>query len=144
MLVPTSTGLLQKPVRVSGHLPYRVWRRENPALAAVMQILFIDFHRGLRGPYGKGLIDLLHKWPLLKSAAVYRTIAVKQRVARIYLRQLILLPSRTDLEWNVYIGWQWRNFVPYLCRLDFAAILWVKLSEMFVTVMSLKHASLVS
>ena len=27
----------------------------------------------------------------------------------------------------MYIGWQWRNFVPYLCQLDFAAILWVKL-----------------
>ena len=27
----------------------------------------------------------------------------------------------------LYIGWQWRNFVPYLCRLVFAAILWVKL-----------------
>jgi len=37
-----------------------------------------------------------------------------------------------------------RNFVPYLCQLVFAAILWVKLSEMFVTVTSLKHALLVS
>jgi len=24
---------------------------------------------------------------------------------------------------RAYIGWQWRNFVPYLCRLIFAAIL---------------------
>ena len=30
-----------------------------------------------------------------------------------------------------YIGWQWRNFGPYLCQLVFAAILWVKLWEMF-------------
>ena len=28
---------------------------KNPVLAAVMQI-FIDFHQGLRGPYGKGLV----------------------------------------------------------------------------------------
>jgi len=26
----------------------------------------------------------------------------------------------------LYIVWQWRNFVPYLCQLIFAAILWVK------------------
>ena len=42
----------------------------------------------------------------------------------------------------VYIGWQWRSFVPYICQLDFAAILWVKLINVF-TVASLKHASLV-
>jgi len=30
-----------------------------------------------------------------------------------------------------------RNFVPYLCQLVFAAIVWVKLSEIFVTVTSL-------
>jgi len=41
---------------------------------------------------------------------------------------------------GLYIGWQWRNFVPYLCQLVFAAILWVKLSEMFVTLLSLKYA----
>ena len=28
---------------------------------------------------------------------------------------------------RIYIGWQWRNFVPYLCQLVFADILWVKL-----------------
>jgi len=27
----------------------------------------------------------------------------------------------------LYIGWQWRNIVPYLCQLIFATILWVKL-----------------
>ena len=32
------------------------------------------------------------------------------------------------------------SFVPYLCQLVFAAILWVKLLEMFVTVLSLKYA----
>ena len=37
----------------------------------------------------------------------------------------------------LYIGWQWRNFVPYLCQLVFAAILWVKLLQMFVTLLSL-------
>jgi len=42
------------------------------------------------------------------------------------------------------MGWQWRNFVPYLCQLVFAAILWVKLWEMFVTVISLKYALFVS
>jgi len=40
----------------------------------------------------------------------------------------------------VYIGQQWRNFVPYLCQLVSAAILWVKLLEMFLTLMSLKYA----
>ena len=37
----------------------------------------------------------------------------------------------------VYIGRQRRNFVPYLCQLVLAAILWVKLLEMFVTLLSL-------
>ena len=45
---------------------------------------------------------------------------------------------------SLYIGWQWRNFDPYLCQLVFAAILWVKLSEMFATVISLKYAFLAS
>ena len=40
----------------------------------------------------------------------------------------------------IYTRWQWRNFVPYLCQLVFAAILWVKLSEVFVTLLSLKYA----
>jgi len=44
----------------------------------------------------------------------------------------------------VYIGWQWRSFATYLCQLVFAATLWVKLSEMFVTVISLKYALLAS
>ena len=39
---------------------------------------------------------------------------------------------------HTYIGWQWRNFVLYLCQLVFTAILWVKLWEMFLTLMSLK------
>ena len=33
------------------------------------------------------------------------------------------------------------NFVPYLRQLVFAAILWVKLSEMFITLLSLEYAS---
>jgi len=37
----------------------------------------------------------------------------------------------------VYTGWQWRNFVPYLCQLVFAAILWVKC---LLTLLSLKYA----
>ena len=40
----------------------------------------------------------------------------------------------------LYIGWQWSNFVPYLCQLVSDAILWVKLIEMFVTLMTLKYA----
>ena len=44
-----------------------------------------------------------------------------------------------DFCWYT-IGWQWRNFVPYLCQLVSAAILWVKLSEMFATLMSFKYA----
>jgi len=39
----------------------------------------------------------------------------------------------------VYIAWQWRNFVPHPCQLVFAAILWVKLLGMFVTLLSLKY-----
>jgi len=42
----------------------------------------------------------------------------------------------------IYIGWQWRNFDPYLCQLVFAAILWVNLLEMFATVILLKCALL--
>ena len=38
-----------------------------------------------------------------------------------------------------YIGWQWCNFDSCLCQLVFATILWVKLSEMFATVISLKY-----
>ena len=49
-----------------------------------------------------------------------------------------------SFSFNIYIGWRWRNFVPYLCQLVFAAILWVKLREMFVTVIVLKYALLVS
>jgi len=41
-------------------------------------------------------------------------------------------------SWVVYTGWQWRNFDPYLCQLVFAAIFWVKIWEMFATVISLK------
>ena len=38
------------------------------------------------------------------------------------------LKNRTEQNQNeVYIEWQWRNFVPYLCQLVFAAFLWVKL-----------------
>ena len=44
----------------------------------------------------------------------------------------------------LYTGWQWRNFVPYLCKLVFATILWVKLREMFVTAVLLKYVLLVS
>ena len=43
-----------------------------------------------------------------------------------------------------YVGWQCRNFDSYLCELVFAAILWVKLSEIFAMVMSLKYALLAS
>ena len=42
-----------------------------------------------------------------------------------------------------YTGWQLHNFVPYLCHLIFAAILYVKLWEMFVAVIALKYALLV-
>ena len=37
----------------------------------------------------------------------------------------------------LYIEWQLRNFVPYLCKLVSVAILLVKLVEMFVTLMTL-------
>ena len=43
----------------------------------------------------------------------------------------------TALSWpglSIGIGWHWRDFVPYLCQLVSAAILWVKLWDMFVTV----------
>ena len=52
--------------------------------------------------------------------------------------KLPLKPSK------IYIGWQRRNFVTYLCQLIFATILLVKLWEMSVTVIALKHALLVS
>ena len=47
-------------------------------------------------------------------------------------------------QFSVYIGWQWRNFDSCLCQLVFAVILWVKLSEMFATVISLKYPLLAS
>jgi len=53
----------------------------------------------------------------------------------------LIPPSRRH---RVYIGWQWRNFVPYLCQLIIAAILQVKLWEMFVTAIALKYALLIS
>jgi len=40
----------------------------------------------------------------------------------------------------LYIRCQWRNLIPYLCQLVFAAILCVKLLELFVTLMSFKCA----
>jgi len=43
----------------------------------------------------------------------------------------------------LYRRWQWRNFVPYQL-IFFAAILWVKLWEMFVIVIALKYALLVT
>ena len=46
------------------------------------------------------------------------------------------VPSTTTLIVNC-------NFIHYLCHLVFAAILCVKLLEMFITLMSLKHALLV-
>ena len=39
-----------------------------------------------------------------------------------------------------YTGLQSRSFVPYLYQLVFATILWVKLLEMFVTMLSPKYA----
>ena len=47
---------------------------------------------------------------------------------------------RTSVLNTCIIGWQWRDFVPYLCQLVFAAILWVKLLHMLVTLLSLKYA----
>jgi len=52
MLVPTSTGLIQKPVGVSGGfegVKILFWQLQCNFL-----LIFI---RGLRGPYGKGLVD---------------------------------------------------------------------------------------
>jgi len=59
-------------------------------------------------------------------------------------RMLLFYRPTARANRRLYIGWQWRNFVPYLCRLIFRAILWVKLAEMFATVISLKYALLVS
>ena len=52
-----------------------------------------------------------------------------------YFHQLLSYPS--TLSW-IYIGWKWRNLVPYLCQVVFGAILWVKLWETFSTVISIK------
>jgi len=43
-----------------------------------------------------------------------------------------------------HIGWRWRNFVPYLCQFIFAAILTVYVFTMFVAVIALNYALLVS
>ena len=50
---------------------------------------------------------------------------------------------RQEIGWKKNVsetGWQWRNFVPRQCRLVFAAIVSVKLLEMFVTLLSVKYA----
>ena len=73
----------------------------------------------------------------------------KKRVSAISQWQTFIrvLPTRwrrkpngieiTSLSSYVYIGWQYRNFLSFPCQLVFAAILWVKLSKMFATVVSL-------
>ena len=47
------------------------------------------------------------------------TIGRQRDTARIYC--WALAPAIDQ-----FIGWEWRNFLPYLCQLVFAAILWVK------------------
>jgi len=65
--------------------------------------------------------EMLFKWPVLA-------------------RFCYMLCFRAEvIKVTLYTGWQWRNFVTYLRQMGFAAILWVKLLEMFVMLMSLKY-----
>jgi len=52
------------------------------------------------------------------------------------------LLSKADGDWRAQFDFFYiaKTAVPYLCQLVFAAILWVKLVEMFVTLMSLIYA----
>ena len=45
----------------------------------------------------------------------------------LFLQATPLFPHGVRYDSLLCTGWQWRNFVPYLCQLVFAAILWVKL-----------------
>ena len=63
-----------------------------------------------------------------------------------YLFVFVTFPTKIHkLMCFIYKGWQWHNFVSYRCHLVFATILWQKkLWEMFVTLISLEYALLVS
>ena len=82
------------------------------------------------------------------TVTIFYQLTTKRTVKISWLLKYTLFLSalanlrKTEMSSNlkVYIGWQWRNFVSYLCQLVFAAILWEKLLEMFVTVMSHKYA----
>ena len=58
----------------------------------------------------------------------------------VYFTSRLVLNRISDEQVLQYIGWQWCSFIPYLCQLVFAAILWVKLN---FTLMSLKYPLLV-
>jgi len=60
--------------------PYRVWRRKNPVLEAVMQS-FSDFHQGPPRTIWQGPRRPLYKWPLLKSAPEQK-LCSRRRTAR--------------------------------------------------------------
>ena len=85
------------------------------------------------------------------TRSLYRRQTVSNRVTTAICRPLIdnndtiilsawtasVLPMQRLL--HTVSPWQWRNFVPYLCQLVFAAILWVKLLEMFIMLMLLEY-----
>jgi len=52
------------------------------------------------------------------------------------------LLSKADGDWRAQLDFFYiaKTAVPYLCQLVFAAILWVKLVQMIVTLMSLIYA----
>ena len=57
----------------------------------------------------------------------YGSVSVRPSVTNHYC---IKTAERIELI-LAYIGWRWRNSVPYLCQLTVAVILWVKLLEIF-------------
>ena len=69
----------------------------------------------------------------LAHAIVERNTAYRHFVLQVITSVCVIIYSESLALALLYIEWQWRNFVPYQCQLIFAAILWVKLFKMFVT-----------
>ena len=117
-----------------------VWERQNRVNPGTMHYVHIGAtwrirwmicaqrRCGLLSNYFDHLLFLDH---CLVTETAYNAILSYARTTRNGVRA----------TWTVlYIGLQSHNFVPYLCQLVFATILWVKLLEMFVTMLSLKYA----
>jgi len=97
----------------------------------------------LKNRLGNRAHCIQHAWIVLKSLVshfypkMHLTCTILRNASR-----LLGYPMLYKQLCN--IGRQWRNSISYLRQLVFVAILRVKLSEMFLTVISLNYAVLVS